>query len=211
MESGNSLLRVCRYDYERESTAAEHCAATIKKLSDFSSSEGPPLNPELERALIDNTIANKYLHLEIESYYLFAKILLDKIAHAVEYYFGKGRGVSLDSHDDLVKKLPGYAGQKSLIISDEFIKTATLLKKAISDYRDYEIAHEKSPRRITGTALSVDGRATLFSTSLYPTAKDVQVNSTNVKELMIQIEVFIQAVIGVLKENRDRTALPLNA
>ena len=31
------------------------------------------------------------LHLEIESFYLFAKILLDKVAHFVEFYFGPGR------------------------------------------------------------------------------------------------------------------------
>src|SRR6266496_248045 len=31
------------------------------------------------------------LHLEIESFYLFAKIFLDKIAHALEFYFGQVR------------------------------------------------------------------------------------------------------------------------
>jgi hypothetical protein len=35
------------------------------------------------------------LHLEIESYYLFAKIILDDVARAIEYYFGPHRGLAL--------------------------------------------------------------------------------------------------------------------
>src|SRR5713226_7399573 len=97
------------------------------------------------------------VHLEIESFYLFAKILLDKIAHSIEFYFGPVRKRPLDSHDDLCKNLPVYAEQKELVLSPDFLKLATELKKDVSDYRDYEIAHEKSPRRIRGTIFYADG------------------------------------------------------
>jgi hypothetical protein len=49
------------------------------------------------------------LHVEIESFYLFAKILLDKVAHSIEFYFGSVRKRPLDSHDDLYKNLTVYA------------------------------------------------------------------------------------------------------
>jgi hypothetical protein len=45
------------------------------------------------------------LHLEIESYYVFAKIILDDVARAIEYYFGPHRGLALDSHDGLAKRM----------------------------------------------------------------------------------------------------------
>ena len=48
------------------------------------------------------------LHLEIETFHLFAKILLDHAARFIERYFGKSRGLSLDSHDDLVKRIEGF-------------------------------------------------------------------------------------------------------
>ena len=53
------------------------------------------------------------LHLEIESYYLFSKIMLDKIVHALEFYFGQGRKKSLDSHDGLVKNSASYVARKA--------------------------------------------------------------------------------------------------
>src|SRR5438876_11524398 len=98
------------------------------------------------------------LHLEIETFYLFAKIYLDKIAHALEFYFGQGRGQSLDSHDQLVKNFAAYAAEKSLALPADFMRIAAALKKDISDYRDYEIAHEKSPRRLSGTVFDTEGR-----------------------------------------------------
>jgi hypothetical protein len=109
------------------------------------------------------------LHLEIESFYLFAKILLDKIAHALEFYFGLGRKKSLDSHDGLVKNFAQYAEVKCLTLPSDFMTIAARLKTDVSDYRDYEIAHEKSPRRMSGTVFDAEGRMRIVATSLYPT------------------------------------------
>jgi hypothetical protein len=114
---------------------------------------------------------NIMLHLEIESYYLFAKIMLDKIVHALEFYFGQGRNISLDSHDNLVKYFEAYAEQKGLVLPLEFMVMAKTLKTDISDYRDYDIAHEKSPRRMSGTMFDSEGNMKMTAMSLYPTEK----------------------------------------
>jgi hypothetical protein len=114
------------------------------------------------------------LHLDIESFYLFAKIYLDKIAHAFEFYFGPGRGKSMDSHDQLVKNFPAYAKEKGLTLPSDLMSIATRLKSDISDYRDYEIAHEKSPRRLSGTVFDTEGKMRIIATHLYPTKKDQQ-------------------------------------
>jgi hypothetical protein len=76
------------------------------------------------------------LHLEIESFYLFAKIMLDVIAHAIEYYFGSARNLSLDSHDDLAKNLHKYAAAKSLGKDEHFYKkTSRILETTKSRTR----------------------------------------------------------------------------
>jgi hypothetical protein len=90
---------------------------------------------------------------------LFAKICLDKIAHALEFYFGQGRGKSFDSHDRLVRNFAAYAAEKRLALTADFMRIAAALKKDISDYRDYEIAHEKSLRRLSGTVFDTEGRS----------------------------------------------------
>ncbi len=56
-----------------------------------------------ESAFLDQgPVLFNQLHLEIESFDLFAKIFLDKIANFLEFYFESARGLSLDSHDQLV-------------------------------------------------------------------------------------------------------------
>ena len=117
------------------------------------------------------------LHLEIESCYLFAKIFLDKVARALEFYFGQAQKLSLDSHDDLVKRLEKYASFKKLVLPDDFLKLAQQLKADISDHRDYEIAHEKSPRTLHATVFDTEGVTKIASTRFSPTARDQQVET----------------------------------
>jgi hypothetical protein len=149
------------------------------------------------------------LHLEIESFYLFAKILLDKIAHSTEFYFGPVRKRSLDSHDDLCKNLPVFAEQKELVVSPDFLKLAAELKKDVSDYRDYEIAHEKSPRRIRGTIFYGDGKTSISAGNLYPKEDEKQVDSKALDDLQIQIEEYIVQFIKFIKNNRGKTRLQM--
>ncbi len=149
------------------------------------------------------------VHLEIESFYLFAKILLDKVAHSIEFYFGPVRKRPLDSHDDLCKNLPLYAEQKELAVSPDFLKLAAELKKDVSDYRDYEIAHEKSPRRIRGTVFYGDGKTSIASSNLYPKEGDGQVDSKALEDLQLQIDSYIVHFIEFIKNNRGKTRLQL--
>ena len=155
----------------------------------------------------DGVRLNALVHLEIESYYLFAKICLDKIAHALEFYFGQGRGQSLDSHDQLVKNFAAYAAEKSLALPADLMRIAAALKKDISDYRDYEIAHEKSPRRLSGTVFDTEGRMQIAGISLYPTKADQQVESKVLHDLMRDLDTYIALVIELVRSNGKKTKL----
>jgi hypothetical protein len=149
------------------------------------------------------------LHLEIESFYLFAKILLDKIAHALEFYFGQARRKSLDSHDNLVKNFVAYAEGKGLTLPADLMPLAQELKKDISDYRDYEIAHEKSPRRLSGTVFDTEGRTRIAAMALYPTDKDQQVESKALHDLDKVLNRYREVVINFVKDNKAKTRLKI--
>src|SRR5260370_5932326 len=97
-------------------------------------------------------------------------MLLDKIARAVEFYFGKARKLPLDSHDDFVKCVKAYSITKDLSLDENLLTLARKLKNDISDFRDSQIAHLKSPRTVRGT--TVEGRMSL--SKIYPTEKDEQ-------------------------------------
>lgn len=150
------------------------------------------------------------LHLDIESFYLFSKILLDKMARAIEYYFGQVNKRPLDSHDDLSKNFKIYCSVKELNWEQIFLDKIVKLKKYVSDYRDHEIAHEKSPRSLKMTIFDSEGNTRLASSRLYPTKKDTQVEGKNLRDLFDEIDDYILSAIGFIKNNRTKTKLDLD-
>lgn len=151
-----------------------------------------------------------FLHLEIESYYLFTKILLDKVVRAFEFYFGPSRGLSLDSHDNLTKNLEKYIVAKGLTtLSDDMKELIQVLKQDVSDYRDCEIAHEKSPRtmKMTMFSLGANSAARMGSIKIYPTEKDKQVESKEIDQIMDMIDKYIEQIIKYIQINQSKTNL----
>jgi hypothetical protein len=151
------------------------------------------------------------VQIEIESYYLFAKVLLDKVAHLFEFYFGQGRGLSLDSHDDLAKNLVEYCKVKHISHCDTLVGLVGALKKDVSDFRDYQIAHEKSPRtlHVVGFANAGDANAnaTIHLTRMNPREKDAYKMSKPITGLHDDIEAYIQMMVGLLRDNREVSIL----
>lgn len=149
------------------------------------------------------------LHLQIELYYLFAKIILDDVARALEHYFGSARSLALDSHDDLSRQLPAYAEAKGLTLTDGLLDTVADLRKRISDVRDQKFSHEKSPRTVPGTSWSNSGGgASIVLTRIYPRETDPeQFNSEQLPQLTQAIESYLDLVIVFIGANEAKTAL----
>ena len=127
------------------------------------------------------------LELEIDSFYLFAKILLDRVSHVIEFYFGIASRCFLESHDGLTKCFQSFVGQKGLTAPPHQItELLTLLKEKISDYRDYEISHAKKPRQLEAIGFSLEtGRTWKNPGHLYPTEKDKFVFSESPRDLIV--------------------------
>jgi hypothetical protein len=87
------------------------------------------------------------VQLEIETFYLFSKILLDKLSNLIERYFGSARSLSLASHDRLVKHINGYLELKHLqSLSERHVDLVREMRERVSDFRDYHNAHDQSNR-----------------------------------------------------------------
>jgi len=133
------------------------------------------------------------VHLEIESFYVFAKILLDKIARFIETYFGQAHGCSLASHDKLTKSNERFRAAKGLVYPPGFTDSLVFLKEQIADYRDKQVEHLRNPRIVKATSHT------------YPTEHDEQVESEKLPELLKAINTYIQQVAELVTMNRDRT------
>jgi hypothetical protein len=153
------------------------------------------------------------VHLEIESFYLFAKIFLDKVALFLQDYFGQARGISLRSHDKLTKYQEQYRTLKQLVYPKGFSESLQLLKEHICDYRDKQISHLQNPKATKGTSFKPGGKIQMFVAPLFPNQNelDAQVESKELTELLIDIDTYIQLTINVIELNRNQTRFRLKA
>jgi len=149
------------------------------------------------------------VHLEIESFYLFGKIFLDKIALFVQYYFGQARGISLISHNKLTTSHEQYGIAKNLIYPEGFSDSLQFLDQQICNYRDKQISHLQGQRTNKATIFDSSGHTKIAALQIYPTERDVQVQSTELSELMNAIDVYVQRVITLIETNRLKTKLTL--
>ena len=143
------------------------------------------------------------VHLEIETFYLFAKILLDKVAHFLQFYFEPARGLPLNSHDQLVRNFTRFCIAKGITPSSKFLEVAKALKVGISDHRDYRIAHEDSPRTMYGTMHDWTGRPRISMFRLNPTERDRQIESGPLEDLFVEADHYIRLAIEVVKTNQN--------
>ncbi|GEM_PF-5191334 len=149
------------------------------------------------------------LHLDVESFYLFAKIMLSKVTLAIVTYFGQARGIKFKSHDELSKNLEQFALRKGLVLEPSFLKTAIQLKREVVDYRDKRIEHLLDSTSYK--ALNFGGTA---STVVLLTKGDQARESQQAPMQTLPITVleeslcaYVELVLECLAANRDKCRL----
>jgi len=151
------------------------------------------------------------LQLEIESFYLFAKILLDEAARAIEFYFGPVPKMALDSHDDLTKRIGMYARHHQLDLPAGMGRLAVQLSSEVSDFRDQQIAHHKNPRTIRGISFNEQGVTRMILSPLYPKDSDRQAETRALDELLADIDTYLLSIVALLSANAERSRLKVEA
>jgi len=207
-----SLEQVSRY-YEflyiicdRYETASQDFLSNSRaKMEEARQRSGQPFTSEQQELYRRGVQVTTILHLEVESFYLFAKVLLDKVAHFIADYFGKLRGVSLRSHDKWAKHYNEFTSAKGLNVPNSLSVSLVFLKEHVSDYRDKEIAHLNNPRSMMGTFFDGKGATTIVRTQLYPNERDRQVESKELPELMAAIDAYLSDITSLVSENRDKS------
>lgn len=193
---------------ERHEVVSQEMLSNIKKLQAASSEGDGVMSHEHISFLEEQRRLSTLVHLEIESFYEFAKILLDKLALFLQDYFGQVRGCSLASHDKLTKNYERFGSAKELILPKAFSENLTFLKEILSDFRDKQISHLKNPRAIKATGFDDSGQTRIIVTHLYPNERELereQIGSTELPELMQAIDLYLKQVIEIVLSNRDKT------
>ena len=200
------LIILSRYEETNEGMVAIH--EEERKLT--SAKAGiTRVTPEQGRLMAESSRLTTLVHLEIESFYMFAKVFLDNVARFLYVYFGQERGVGLKSHHNLSTHHEKYFEAKGLVIPEGLSKSVTLLKESICDYRDNEISHELSLRRIRATGWTGSGGARIVGGITRPRKGDTTATSAELPQLMEVINTYIQQVIILIESNRSKSRLRL--
>ena len=145
--------------------------------------------------------------LDIETFYLFANILLGRIAQFIECCFGTGQKCSLNSHRKLVKNLAKFAEQKSLALSSETLEAARELETTISETRDHQFTHENCPRTVRGVTYGnidpSDFRMVFIRT--FPKKEgDEQVETIELRRLMSLLDKYVSSVLRLVDSHVEQ-------
>jgi len=108
------------------------------------------------------TIAFELRH-EIESFYVFSRIWLDKITQATVAFFGPGTGEQT-SHRKFTRSITTYSRKKGVKLLPEITEIMQRLQAQIVDFRDDVVVHAKSPRGLRGSGWNNEPRETTWFT-----------------------------------------------
>ena len=195
---------------ERYNTASKQAVVKFSELQQALSTHGyGALSDEQMRISSEHHEIATLVHLEVESFYLFAKIFLDKIAFFLHDYFGETKGVSLTSHHKLQQNLERLRLAKDLTYPDGLSESIIFLQKHLIDFRDDEIVHKANPRTIKGTAYDGE-QVNIMRIRIYPNERDNQVESKSLSELLSAINKYVEQVIAIIETNRGKSRLHLH-
>jgi hypothetical protein len=192
--------------YERHKEISQKMVShQTKMMASISARNSGIMTEEQMQLFEEGNILMRKVELEIESFYIFAKIFLDMIARFILNYFSEAHKIKLNSHDKLTKNHIEYQTVKGLIFPDGFSESLTILKEHVGDFRDKQIAHLQNPRSIKGISYNTNGQTRISETHLYPKPTDSQVESRELSEVMSAIELYVQQVFAVIEVNRSKT------
>jgi hypothetical protein len=165
-----------------------------------------PVTDEHLKLLVEGADASRVVHLRIETFYLFAKILLDKLARLFPNYFGQGQGVRLRKHSQLKKALPKFAQEKGLTIPPTLTGRIDELSDRIAVYRDHSIVHAHDPRLHRSTAYDLETGEVSIATGTLPSRGGAGTGSKSETPTTLRtlIHSYVIELVDFLESNRDK-------
>jgi hypothetical protein len=148
------------------------------------------------------------LHLEIESFYIFAKVLLDRISDTFGYYFDYSlqdrRG---STHTVVTNKFKEICTNKCLVIqSDKLHSTMEFLKEYIISYRNKSIEHVSDSRLIHGTRWR-SGKTAIAPRFIPPSDSDNTQETRDLNELFKLLDQYIATMLDFFEANIEKSIL----
>jgi uncharacterized protein YfbU (UPF0304 family) len=211
------FLEVTRNRYAEISTAyvdAVHrqLERTQKEVQQAGAGTSRPVTAEEWEEMQRTAELGIRLHLEIESFYIFANILLDRVASTFRFYFWKR---SDWNHRHVMDNLEKVCTEKPLRVpSKDLLAMPRKLGELIVQYRNKRIEHVEEPRLIFGTAWGPNKKAKILANILYPTQEEAekmaqfQQSTGDLDEVLQMLDTYMVAILDLFEANAQKSILP---
>jgi hypothetical protein len=201
------FLPIIRLRVEHE--IREYLRLNAERRDSLAAGELRQLGENEVRALEAEMFLARQIQLDVESYYVFGKIVLNKAANFIEDYFGHTQDCSFKSHDKLIGCFERFVAARGLSIPPGLLALAKKLKTVLVDYRDKQIEHFHNPRRGVALAHAPDEGVRLVATFLEPKDSDKGAISTPIGELQNDIDAYVGAIWKLIQDNRSKSRFKL--
>jgi hypothetical protein len=181
---------------------ADFLAAMQRLQSSTTATGGGVMSPEQIRLHDEQHALGDELRQEIETFYLFSRILLDRMTQAFTATLGEGQHAQTSFHK-LIGSIDKYvAGRELPPVPEVHKELMRQLEADIVDFRDNQIVHEKSPRGMWPIGFdSVRHETYLMYTRLYPRESDKEVHGKYPSDLLKTIEEYSGEWLSYLEDN----------
>ena len=194
--------------------ANSHYLAASDRLAADQSARGRSsgtyqLTPEEQQLLKASWEAMRLVQYRIESFYVFAKILLDRIADMLLITFDLARPRFGSSHFRVLARLDaGWA--RGWPHAEELRRQVGELKATVVDFKTEVLEHLEQFRQTRGISIGPDQQVRVSAAGmLYPEPTDTiePLSTENLYELAARIDRYIDAVASFIEANAERSIL----
>ena len=206
----NAALEIKRYSAFLILVKARAIEVSVKCNEALRCCVGMPAGEEREKRMSRFEQLNVNLQLDIESFYIFATIYLDKTSHFLEAYFGELRDCSFESFRSLKQQLDLMESSHGFKLNRQFREMAEKLFTDIVDFRDKKITHAKMPRLFRGLNWEADGRVTMASGLINAKPTDKLFQTTDVGDLWMLLEKYSGLFTEFVEQNPKKAKSRLN-
>jgi len=205
------ILRGYRYlelIHERHVPTAKHYKELLSQLIARMDPafEGGAITYDAEMATMDADMGDllDVAHVDLETFYLFAKIVLERAAQYVELYFGSEPKLSIRTHDRLRANFSEFAQRRGLVVPDGFNDTfahvhdMVFTHQAESATNDARVAQSPSDLMIAHTDNTPGPNGT---------SPGVMRLSLTTGQLLNVVDAYLRTVLELIRANPNRAKM----
>jgi len=205
------ILRGYRYlelIHERHVPTAKHYKELLAQLIARMDPafEGGAITYDDEMATMDTDMADllDVAHIDLETFYLFAKVVLERVAQYIELYFGSEPKLSVRTHDKLRANFSEFASRRGIVIPDGFNTTFAHVHDMVFTHQSESATNDSRVAQSPSDLMIAHTDSTPGSNG---STGGVMRLSLTTGQLLNVVDAYLRSMLGLIRANPSRAKM----